>query len=102
MTCYDDAAQMFVEGEWMDAVYCWLTSGGDPTLTVVVPTLIYGVVLMAFFIVGESPIMPIVMTLILGGIIFAAFPANALTILVVAVMFTISVAATVATWRLGR
>ena len=97
-----DAAEMFKEGEWMDAVACWLTAGGDPALTVVVPSLIYGTVLMGYFIVGKSPIIPVIVSIILAGVIFAAFPASAMTILLIAILVTMSVAGMVLTWRLGR
>ena len=102
MTCGDDVGDMLTRGEWFDAVQCWLTMGGDPTLTVVMPSFIYGALLIATFITTQSPLMPVVYSLILGGVIFVAFPANALTLIVLTVMFTFATVATAATWRLGR
>lgn len=102
MSCSTDVAEMFTNGEWLDAVICWLTAGGDPTLSVVMPTAVYGIILLSLYVVGQSLIIPVVLSLLLGGVIFAAFPANALTLIVMAVMFTLSVGATVATWRLGQ
>ena len=101
MTCTDTIANLFQSGEWMDAVYCWLTNGGDPTLTIIIPTLIYGTVLTAMFIVGQSPIMPVITSIILAGVVFAAFPATGLTIALITIMLTLSVAGMVLTWRLG-
>lgn len=102
MTCSTAAADMFVSGSWFDAIVCWLTAGGDPTLQVVMPTFLYGAVLLSMFVVGQSIIMPVVISLILGGVIFVAFPANALTLLIMAVLLTLSIAGTVVTWRIGR
>ena len=102
MSCTDDVGQMFANGEWLDAVYCWLTMGGDPTLSVVMPSFVYGALLIATFITTQSPLMPVVYSLILGGVIFVVFPANALTLVVLTVMFTFAAVATAATWRLGR
>lgn len=101
-SCYADSAQMFVDGEWLDAIYCWLTSGGDPTLTVVVPTLIYGVVLVGMFVVGQSPVMPVVVSIILAGVIFAAFPASGITVILISIMLMLSIGGTLLTWRMGR
>lgn len=102
MTCATDVGQMFADGQWFDAVQCWLTAGGDPTLSVVMPSFIYGAILISMFITTQSALMPVVISLILGGVIFAVFPANALTLLVMTVLLALSLAATAATWRLGR
>lgn len=101
MTCTDSLADLFSSGEWSDAVYCWLTNSGDPVLAVMVPTLIYGVILTSMFIVGQSVVMPVVISIILAGVIFATFPATGLTIAVITIMFTMTVAGTVLTWRIG-
>ena len=100
--CYADPAGMFSDGEWFDALYCWLTAGGDPALAVAMPVLIYGTVLTGYFIVGSSPIIPVVMSLILAGVIFVTFPASALTILIVTILVVMSAAGMALTWRLGR
>ena len=102
MSCYETPADMFADGDWMDAVVCWLTAGGDPALMVVVPMAIYGTVLGAMFIVGGSPLIPTVISIILAGVIFTAFPANAVTIVAVTIMLMLSVGGTMLTWRMGR
>lgn len=102
MSCTNEVGQMFAEGDWFDAVVCWLTMGGDPTLSVVMPSFIYGALLIAMFITTQSPLMPVIFSLILGGVIFVVFPANALTLIVLTVMFTFAMVATAATWRIGR
>jgi len=102
INCFDGASQMFLDGQFTDAAYCWLTSGGDPTLTVVLPLFMYGAVLTAYFIVGESPVIPSVVSIILAGVIFQSFPATGLTLVGVAVLFTLGIGGLALTWRLGR
>ena len=102
VNCIDGAADMFVDGQWTDAAYCWLSAGGDPTLSVVLPLFMYGIILLSYFIVGESPLIPSVVSLILAGVIFQSFPATATTIIGVAVLFTLAIGGLALTWRLGR
>lgn len=85
----------------MDAIFCWMTNSGDPTLSIVVPTLIYGSILTGMFITTSSPLMPVVVSIILAGIIFAAFPATGLTIALITIMLVLSAGGLVLTWRLG-
>ena len=102
LNCTGDPAGMFVGGEWMDAIACWLTVGGDPALAVVMPLFIYGAILIAFFIVGQSPLIPSVVSIILAGVIFAAFPASGVTIIGVTTLFVVAIGGLALTWRLGR
>jgi len=102
ISCYDDASQIFLDGGFTDAAYCWLTAGGDPTLTVVLPLFMYGTVLLSYFVVGESPVIPSVVSIILAGVIFQSFPATGLTLVGVAVLFTLGIGGLALTWRLGR
>ena len=99
--CAIGAADLFVSGEWMDAVYCWLTSGGDPALSVVIPLFVYGTVLASYFTVGSSPLIPAVVSLILAGVIFSAFPASAITIIGVTVLVITAIGGLALTWRMG-
>lgn len=102
MACETQAGEMFTGGEWFDAMQCWLTGAGDPTLQVLVPTLLYGTILVAYFIVGSSPLIPVVVTIILGGVILVSFPGGAMQIVVITVLVVLALAGTVLTWRIGR
>lgn len=100
--CAIGASELFVSGEWMDAMFCWLTNGGDPTLAVVIPLFFYGTVLTSYFTVGSSPLIPAVVSLILAGVIFSAFPATAITIIGVTVLLITTIGGLALTWRMGR
>jgi len=100
-TCATDPAAQFVAGEWLNAVSCWLTGGGNPTLAVVMPLFMFGSVLVSMFIVGDSPLIPAVVSIIFAGVIFTAFPANAVTIVGVTVLFVVAIGGLALTWRLG-
>jgi hypothetical protein len=102
VTCTDNNSQQFVNGEWQDAIVCFLTNSGDPTLSVVIPLFCFGAVMISYFIVGKSPVIPAVVSLVLGGVLFAAFPADALTIIGIAVLLVVTVGGLALTWRLGE
>ena len=101
MTCYDPD-EMFADGEWLDATMCWLTAGGDPMLMILIPAMIYGVILMGLFIVQSSPLIPVILSIILSGVIFTTFPAGGTQLAAIAIMVVLAVAGVVLTWRFGR
>ena len=101
MAC-PNAGEMCANGDWFEAIQCWLTAGGDPALQVVVPSAIYGTILMSYFIVGSSPLIPVVISVIFAGIMFAAFPGAGLQIVVITILTVLAVAGVVLTWRFGR
>lgn len=93
--------QMLKDGNWMEAIISFLTNCGDPAMQVIAPTAIYGGLLMGLFIYSGSGVMPIIVSIILGGVIFAAFPANALTIVVLSMMAILAAGGQWLTWRMG-
>jgi len=97
-----DMRGMLVDGQFMDAIICFLTGGGDPLLEVLVPTAVYGSILLSMFIFGSSVLMPVIVSIILGGVIVAVFPATATTIVILAVMGTLAAAGQALVWRMGR
>jgi hypothetical protein len=92
---------MLVNGDWMDAVVCFLTNGGDPTMQVLAPTAVYGSILLGMFIFSSSAVIPIVVSIILAGVIFAAFPANAVTVIVIMILFGLAAGGQALSWRMG-
>jgi hypothetical protein len=91
-----------INGNWIDAIVTVLTNGNDPTLSVIVPTAIYGTVLLSLFIYSSSVAMPVVVAIILGGVLLAAFPSGAATVVVIATLFVLAAGGQVLTWRMGR
>jgi len=71
-------------------------------LTLIIPSVIYGTVLVGYFIVGSSPLIPVVVSIILAGVIFVSFPAGALQIVVITMLTVLSIGGLVLTWRMGR
>jgi hypothetical protein len=102
MACSAGGTELFVAGEWQEAIVCFLTGSGDPTLQVVVPVFIFGSVMVSYFAIGESPIIPAVVSIVLAGVLFASFPANVLTIVGIAVLLMVTVGGLALTWRLGE
>ena len=97
-----DLQRMLIDGQWLDAIQQFFTGGGDPTLQVVMPTALYGGLLLALFTTSSSSVLPTVVSIILAGVIFTAFPATAVTVVLILVLFTIAVGGQVLTWRMGR
>ncbi len=64
--------------------------------------MIYGTVLVGYLIVGSSPLIPVVVSIILAGVIFVSFPAGALQIVVITMLTVLSIGGLVLTWRMGR
>lgn len=91
-----------VNGDWIDAIVTVLTGGNDPALSVIVPTAIYGTVLLSLFIFSSSVVMPIVVAIILGSVLLTAFPSGAATVVVIATLFVLAAGGQVLTWRMGR
>lgn len=101
MSC-QNKQDMLTGGEWMDAVICFLTASNDPTMQVLAPTAIYGGILLALFTFSSSAVIPIVVSIILAGVIFAAFPANAVTLIILMALFGLAAAGQALSWRMGR
>lgn len=102
MEWYDTARELFVDGKWFEAIQTWLTAGNDPVLAIVVPSVIFGTMLVAYFIVGQSPLIPVVLSIIFSGVMFTSMPGSALQIIVITLITTLTVAGMVMTWRFGR
>jgi hypothetical protein len=101
MNCTPGASNLFVSGEWFDAIVCWLTGGLDPTLSVVIPTFMFGAILSSYFIVGSSPIIPAVISIIFAGVLFVSFPASATTLIMLLVLFALAGGMLLTSWRLA-
>lgn len=101
MSC-GNLQQKFIDGEFMYSIVQFLTGCGDPTLEILVPGAVYGSILLSMFIFSQSALMPIVISIILAGVIFAAFPTSATTIVLLTMMFIIAAAGQALTWRMGR
>lgn len=101
MTLGNKGQELLEDGRFIDAIRWFLTNGGDPTLELVMPTAVYGGCLLAMFIFSKSLIMPLVIAIILGGVILATFPSNALTLVVLGLLFVLAAAGQLLTWR-GR
>jgi hypothetical protein len=92
----------FANGEFLNSILQFLTGCGDPTLQVLVPGALYGSVLLAMFIFGQSALMPMVVSIILAGVIFVTFPTSGVTVVLLGMMFLIAAAGQALTWRMGR
>lgn len=70
-------------------------------MSVLAPTAIYGGILLSMFIFASSAVIPIIVSIILAGVIFVAFPANAVTVIVLAIITLLAAAGQALVWRTG-
>ena len=92
MSCPEDLQQGLLDGRWLDSMRCVYT-GGDPTMELVVPMFVYGAVMIALYRSSGTIAMPTVVGIIFAGVMLAALPATAMTLVTVALVLTVSVGA---------
>lgn len=90
MNCPTDLQQAFLDGEFIDSLMC-VYMGDDPAMQIMVPTAVYGVVLLAMFLSSDSIIIPAVVGIILGGVMLAIMPAPAMGVIAIAVALFLTV-----------
>lgn len=98
--CPTDEPEMFTNGELLDAFMCFFTNGGDSTMEVAMPTMVWGAVMLSLFIKSESAILPSVVGMIFAGLMLAVLPASGTTIAVLTLLVLISLGATLLSLRL--
>lgn len=98
----DTIQEMLLEFRWIDAVMEFLTGGGDQTLAVVMPSFLYGVAMTGYFIVGRSPIIPAVISIIFAGIIYSYVPSVMGQVIGIAILGMTATAGFALMLRTGR
>jgi len=88
--CPTDLQQAFLDGEFINSMMC-VYLGDGPTMQVMVPTAVYGVVLLSLFLSSDSIIIPAVVGLILGGVMLAVMPAPAMGVIAIAIALFLTV-----------
>lgn len=102
MPCQGPIREIFFEGEWFHAAWCFFTSGGDPAMQVFASTAIFGTMLLGLYITSQSLLLPAVVSIILAGVIFAMFPASGVSLVLILLLLLFGVGGTLITWQLSR
>lgn len=95
-----DLIDLFVDGWFVKGWQCTM-AGGDPTVLLLLATLIFGAIGLATFISSGSLAIPAVLGVLLSGILLVVLPATPLNIFVIALVAVLSVGGLLLTLRFG-
>lgn len=82
---YDSLRTYFVEGEFIAGWDCVMT-GGDPATQLLLFSLIFGGLELSLFVTTGSVLLPSIMAILLGGVMFGLLPATLTNLALVAVL----------------
>ena len=87
VTCstYDSLREYFVQGEFMVGWDCVMT-GGAPAVQLLLFTMIFGGVELALFVSGASIVIPSILAILFGGVMFGLLPATLVNLALVGVL----------------
>lgn len=100
MSCPDDLQTAFLEGDFIESIQCVYTTG-DPVLDTVVPSIIYGVIIMALFVRSRSIILPSVIGIIFAGVMLVVLPGSAIVPVVIFVTLFVAIGGYTLTQRMS-
>ena len=98
----DSVQDMLMDGQWLQVVQDFLTAGGDPSLEILMPTAIYGAILLSLYIYSSSLVIPMVLSVIFAGVLFAVFPPTAANLVMLGILFAMAADGFLATRSVGR
>jgi len=103
VTCaeYDSLWQFFINGHIVRGWDCTMT-GGDVAAQLMFASVIFGGVGLALFITTGSLVMPAVLAILVGSVIFALLPATLTNIALVAVLLLLGGLGLLIAFRSGR
>lgn len=82
---YDSLREYFTNGEFIVGWDCVMT-GGDPATQLMFFSLIFGALELSLFVISGSIVLPSVMAILLGGVMFGLLPATLVNIALVGVL----------------
>ena len=101
MACsdYDTYLEFMQNEQFFEAVYCVF---GDSVGVLLFPLLVWGAMGSALYIFSGSLIMPLVLTIILGGVLVVQLPAGPVQFVAAVVLFGIALGGYALVRRLDR
>lgn len=88
-TDYDTYWEFMINWQFYDAIYCLY---GDHVGYLLFPFLVYGALATSLYIYAGSLIMPLVLTIILGGVVVVQLPPGPIRFIAVIVLFGVALA----------
>ncbi|RAW44065.1 hypothetical protein DQW50_16195 [Halorubrum sp. 48-1-W] len=87
VTCstYDSLQEFFLEGHFIVGWDCVMT-GGDPATKLLLFSLIFGGLELSLFVTSGSVVLPSVLAILLGGVMFGLLPATLVNLALIGVL----------------
>lgn len=96
----DRIRDLWIDGEFVAAWECAMT-GGDPVTQLLFFTLIFGGLQLSLFVTTSSIVIPAVVSILVGGVIFALLPATMVNLALVAVLLLLGALGLLIVFRSG-
>lgn len=97
---YDSLARFFIEGQFIEGWRCVMT-GGDPATSLLLFSLIFGGVELSLFVTTGSVVMPAILAILLGGIMFGLLPATLVNLALIATLLLLGALGLLVAFRSG-
>jgi len=97
---YDSLARFFIEGEFIAGWRCVMT-GGDPATQLLLFGMIFGGLELSLFVSTGSIVLPSVLAILLGGVMFGLLPATLVNLALIAVLLLLGALGLLIAFRSG-
>ena len=97
---YSSLWEFFVEGAFVDGWLCAMT-GGDATTALLLFGLIFGGIELSLFVSTGSIVLPSVLAILLGGVMFGLLPATLVNLALIAVLLLLGALGLLIAFRSG-
>lgn len=97
---YDTLREFFLEGHFIRGWDCVMT-GGDPATQLMLFGLIFGGLELSLFVTTGSVVIPSILAILLGGVMFGLLPATFVNLALVAVLLLLGSLGLLVAFRSG-
>jgi len=98
---HETLREFFISGEFVIGWDCAMT-GGDPAMQLMLGALIFLAIELALFVQSGSVVMPSIVAILFGGIMFGLLPATFANIALVALLLLLGALGLLVFFRSGR
>jgi len=99
-SAYDDLYQFFIDGHFIRGWDCVMT-GGEPATQLFVFGVIFGGIELALFALSGSVVIPAILAILFGGVMFTLVPATLVNLALIAVLLLLGALGLLVAFRAG-
>ena len=96
----DSIPSLWIDGEWVAAWECAMT-GGDTAMSLLLMALIFGGLQLSLFVTTSSVVIPAIISILVGGAMFALLPATLVNLAMVALLLLLGSLGLLVAFRSG-